>query len=205
MKQSSKRSMSLIVGALLVVVALFIFFDLIQPAYDVLQTQKGKVSSEQDFLRIEQQAIDQAKSVIAKYNNETAAQETVSLAMPKKQDTAGAIAQIYGIAQSNAITIQTINVAPPTLQMTAQPVAVPSDTGTGASTLLQKNIIKPLGSFNIQVNAISSYENFRNFVAALETNVRVFDVKNVALQTLPNAPRDTFNYTVVVAAYYQAP
>ena len=72
--------------------------------------------------------------------------------------------------------------------------------------------MKPLGSFSFRLAASGSYENFKNFLSEIETNIRIFDVKTVALQPAGVAAQtgakaassqDAFNYTITVATYYQ--
>ena len=118
--------------------------------------------------------------------------------MPSGEDVAGALAQIEGIATNNGITIGSIAVTAPALQV---------KTGTASTTLM-----KPLGSFTFNLSAAGSYENFKNFLSEIETNIRIFDVKSVSFQPASTisasgaratTTRDFFSYAILISTYYQ--
>jgi len=180
-----------------VVVALLIFFDLVQPEYtDVMQT-KGEIAAENDLYQSESQAVAAAQKIISQYQQqENGAGGTVALALPAQEDVAGAVAQVYGIAENDGIMIQSMGVSAPIIQ--AQSAGAASTT--------------PMGSFSLQVSGTGSYEGFKNFVSGLETNIRILDVRNVSIapvvQTVAKGVAafnpDLFNFSVTVETYYQA-
>ena len=201
MKQSSKRLLSIIIALLLVIVALVVFFDLIQPEYaDILQT-KGQIAAENDLYQTESQAVASAQKVLGEFQKQQGGgSSAVALALPTGEDLAGAIAQVYGLAANNNLAIQSLTLSAPTLQ----------GTGSGAQTAATT---KPLGSFSLQVNAIGTYENFKNFISGIETNIRIFDVRGATIapasqaatggKTIAPASQDLFNYTMTIVTYYQ--
>ena len=193
-------SVALLAGALLV------YFDLIQPVYGDLQTKKGKQLSSQDFLISEQTVVSQAKKLISQYDSASQAQGSLGLAMPSGPDIAGALAQIYGIAQNNAFTVKSINISPPVIRPQS---AQPSGGGAGAGSQL----VKPMGSIMFQLSAIGSYENLKNFVSQLEANIRIFDLTSLSIQSAApaaatgkvNTNQDLFTYSLTAITYYQLP
>ena len=189
MKQSSKRTLSLLASGLFALLAVIVYFDFVKPEYPNFATLKGQVASEQDFLTAETKGIAQAKNIISEYGDQNVIQQTVNLAMPSNQDIAGALAQVYGISQNNGVAIQSINIAPPSIQANSS----------------QGSIIKPIGTYQIQINGVASYENLKNFISGIETNVRVFDIKNLALQPAPGNSRDLFSFNLTIATYFQTP
>jgi Tfp pilus assembly protein PilO len=210
MKQNSKRLVSIVVALLFVIVALVLFFDLLQPEYTNLEALKGQALGEQNFLTAETKAVTQAQQLISQYQSEGQGEQDAALAMPTGADIAGALAQAYGLAQSNGVAIQTISLSTPTLQAQTQPQV--SADGT-APTLTQ--IVKPLGSILLQIQAVGSYESLASFVAGLGTNIRIFNIKSLSVQPVQSsgtvgknvAPvtQDLFTYNIGVAVYYQTP
>ena len=204
MKQSSKRLISISVALIFVIAAFVCFFDLVQPTYSNLETLRSKQIGESNYLKDQTAIIKQAQSAIAAYQNEAQGAGNVALAMPSGQDIAGALAQVQGIALNNGIALGSIAITPPAIQLQASGVAA----ANGSSS----SLLKPLGNFTLKITGAGSYESFKNFLSELETNIRIFDVKDVSLQPAataanagvrPAGSRDVFNYAVTVATYYQ--
>ena len=213
MKQTSKNMVSVLIALGLVIVALVMFFDMIQPEYAQVMQTKGQITAENQLYANEQSAVATAKKVIAEFQSQQDSGETsVALALPTQEDVAGAVAQIYGLAQNNGILVSALGLSAPTLE-TLQLQGNPSSTG----------IARPVGMFTIQISAAGSYENFNNFLQDLETNIRLFDLKSVTFggggSGVPNQPPssqsastpskavanpDSFTYNLTVATYYQS-
>jgi len=196
MKQTSKRLVSIIFALLFVVVSLVIFFDLIQPEYANVTDLKSKAAGERQFLASASQAATQVQQLISTYKSQSQNVQMLALAMPTGEDLAGALTQIYGIAQSTGVTVGSIGISAPTLQ---------SQTSSTMSGL------RPVGTIAFQLAAAGSYEGFKNFLSELENNIRIFDVKAIAIAPGQNATgptattQDSFVYTITLVAYYQVP
>ena len=203
MKQSSKRLISAFIALLFIIAAFIFFFDFVQPTYRDMQTLRSKQLGEENYLANQTALVKQVRAVLATYQNEAQGAANVGLAMPSGQDVAGALAQIQGIAANNGITIGSVAVTPPEVQVRT--------AASGAVAPVSANLLKPLGSFTFKLAASGSYENFKNFLSETETNIRIFDVKAVSLQPVavttsvgkPVSSADMFTYTVTVATYYQ--
>jgi len=202
MKQSSKRLMSVFIAFIFILASFILFFDLVQPAYSNMKTLQSQQLGEQNYLQNQASLVKAVQAAINTYKNEAQGAANVGLAMPSGQDIAGGLTQIEGIAANNSIVIGNIDVSPPALLIAAK------TAGASASSTL----VKPLGSFTFKIVASGSYESFKNFLSELETNIRIFDVKTISLQSTNNvapvggkpvAPRDLFSYTMTVATYYQ--
>lgn len=200
MKQSSKRFMSMLLSLAFIVGAFLVFFELIQPSYTDLSTLKGQRLSAEQFLANEQQIVAQVKKLVVQSQGDQTAAQNLALAMPSGPDVAGALAQVYGIAGNNGVAIKTIGVSPPRTE-----IATASAAGM---------VLKPPGTFSLQLSADGSYEAIKNFLSQLETNIRVFDVTALTVQPVaavaaagkgPAPTPDAFDYTITVATYYQLP
>lgn len=198
MTQSSKRLFSMIFALIFILGAFYGFFNLVEPAYSNAQALRSKQLGEEDYLQTQAALVKQAQNLINTYKNES--QTNVGLALPSGQDAAGALAQIEGIAAANSISITNINASAPTIQTDA--------SGAATSSQMQK----PLGSFSLRITATGAYENFKSFVAEIETNIRLFDVKEFSLQpiavtatTKSGVTQDFFTGSLTVITYYQTP
>ncbi len=207
MKQTTKRFTSMIIGSILMVGTIMLYFQFIQPAYENVQGIKAGLLSEGAFLRDEESVIQQVKNLISSYQSQTQIQQAVSIALPIQEDVAGAIAQISGIATQSAMSITSMNVstvAPQIKQKAASGVA-----GAPAEDSFQSTLQKPIGTTSLKITLVGGYENLKSFIALLETNLLVFDVKSISLKPLAQASntkiivRDAFEYEVAVTTYYQ--
>jgi Tfp pilus assembly protein PilO len=203
MKQSSKRLMSVFFAFLFVLAAFIFFFDLVQPAYQNVEALRSQQLGEANYIATQSALVKQVQAVLNTYENEAQGAANVSLALPPREDVAGALAQIEGIAANNNIAIGTVAVTPPAVQIGA---------GTAAASASSTGATKPVSSFTLKILATGSYESFENFISEIETNIRIFDVKDVSVQSAilaPSAPgkpatsRDAFNYALTIATYYQ--
>jgi Tfp pilus assembly protein PilO len=203
MKQSSKRLISVLIALLFIAAAFIFFFDFVQPAYSDMKMLRSKQLGEENYIANQAILVKQVQTILTTYQNEAQGTANVDLAMPSGEDIAGALAQIQGIAVNNGITIGSIAVTPPTIQVRANAAGAVASSST---------LMKPLGSFTFKLAASGSYENFKNFLSEIETNIRIFDVETVSLQpaavTASAALRaassnDMFNYMITVATYYQ--
>lgn len=189
----------MLIALAFLVAAFILYFDFVSPAYNDMQALKGKKSSEQDLVSQESKTVQQIQKLIAAYQNENQVQDAIALSLPSRQDISGALTQIYGIAAVNNISFQSVNVSVSSVVSNAGS----STIATNASSSL---LIKPLGSISFAVAAIGSYEDFKNFLSEIETNVRIFDVKSLSVQPVSQSGsgiRDAFNYNLTIVAYYQ--
>jgi hypothetical protein len=204
MKQSSKRLTSMLLALVLLVAAFIGFFDFVQPTYGDVQDLRGKAVADQGLLKSLGDIVKQAQALISSYNDQSSGTAAIGLALPAGPDMAGALTQIGGIAQADSLSIMSIAVSTPALQ-------VSKSAGTNASST---QAAQPAGNFSLKITATGNYGGFKNFLADLETNLRLFDVQNVSLQPVAGAGAggkgksvsvDYFTYNIVVQTYYQAP
>lgn len=204
MKQSSKRLFSVFLAFVFIVAAIVLFFDLVQPEYNTAKSLQAKQLGEQSYLASQTSLVKQVQTTLNGYQNNAQNAANVTLAMPSGEDVAGALAQIQGIAANTGVTVSSISASPPQIQITRTP--------SGGTLSSSTALMKPLGSFTFNISASGSYESFKNFLQAVETNIRIFNVQAVTLQpasapTLASgksaASQNLFNYTITVATYYQ--
>jgi hypothetical protein len=200
MKQNTKRLYSMIFALVFVVAALVVYFDFLVPAYADLQTSKGHQISEQNLLTNEQQIVQQFQGLMAAYQSQAASDQPINIALPVGPHLADAIAQIYGIANANSVGITNMAIASELAPAPASAAGVAGAASTG-------EIVKPIGGITFTLGVSGSYENFENFIAMLETNMRIFDVKQISIQpsgAVGKGSSDFFNYGLTVESYYQS-
>ena len=203
MKQNTKRLYSLIFAMLFVVLALVVYFDMLIPAYSDLQAAKGNQISEANLLANEKQVVGQIQGLLATYKSQASDEQAINAALPVGPNAASAISQLYGISAANDISLQGVALSE---QLSAE--TTPTDVA-GAASLGQ--ITKPIGTLAFTFAAAGSYENFKNFLQALQNNMRFFDVEQIAFHAAqaPSGGKGTsadfFSYSLTAQTYYQSP
>lgn len=200
MKQTTKRFISMIVGLVLLVSSLVLYFEFIQPAYEGSQEIKSQQLSRQAFLGGEQATIKRVQELIDAYQGQSEIQDAVSLAFPVIADEAGALAQIYGLARINGLGVQSVSISAAGVQN------VPVLSG-GQQESFGFSLRRPIGTVDFRVKMTGSYEDLKSFLSMLESNIRIFDVEALAIQQVgarDQATPNFFTYELTVVTHYQS-
>lgn len=200
----------MLISLALLVSSLVIYFELIQPAYDDVKKVRGERASQQALLDAEKATIKQVQNLIGVYDSQSKAQETISSVLPLTDDAAGALVQLYGLAQNSNLALQGISVSVSGVQSVP---ASASDSQTAQAQVNPQDFLrKPIGTVTLQLKVNSSYEAFKNFLSLVETNIRIFDVKSLGIQPPPPAAtgkagpgQNLYGFDLTVATYYQSP
>ncbi|HUZ93046.1 MAG TPA: hypothetical protein VNG29_03575 [Candidatus Paceibacterota bacterium] len=213
MKQSTKRFASLLIGLLFLFAALIVYFELIAPAYQNAQSAKAQYLSQQSFLTSEEATIKKVQDLIANYQSQSQVQDAVSSALPLSPDIPGAITQITGVARQSALAVQTISVQAQGIQNVQSVAAAPAPGSTvnTAAANFAGSLEKPIGTILLSVKMSGQYENIKQFISLLATNIRLFDPESVDIEPIAAAQgvgsstviQQNYNFTVNVATYYQ--
>lgn len=200
MKQSAKRLISMVVSLVLMIGAFVIFFNLTQPIYQDIQSAKGIQASKQSFIDSKKAAIKQVQKLIQSFGNDTelqSIQNAVQISLPDNPDITGALTQISGLANLNNtsnISIQSINIAD---------IPASQSQPSGSSAKKQNIFDKPFSKINFTLQISGLYDDFKNYLRKIETNTRIFDVKEIDVNPQVKLGSVIYTYSLQVAAYYQ--
>jgi len=199
MKQSTKRFLSMILSLFFLVGAFIIYFQFIQPLYGDVQTVRSEMESRQNFLAQQKEAIQKVQQLIGVYQGQGDLQQKVSQVIPTSTDTVGAIAQLNGLASNSRIRIDSLSLGAPML-------VAPNVVNTAAGQFVtEDSFTKPLGMVTIQMKLSGTYQDFKDFVAKLETNLRIFEVKTLTIvPSGKNGVSNPYAYDLAVVVYYQS-
>ena len=207
MKQTTKRFLSMILGVVFFVGSIVIYFQLIQPAYGETLKLKSTKASLQSFLDKEKQAIDTVKQLISDYNTKNEKiQQTVSLVLPTDPDVSGAVTQLYGLSQNNNLQFKDVKISVPGL----------SSASSQAKGLDPSNLAlalqRPIGTLSLSTVLVGSYDDFKEFLSQLQSNIRIFDIKTLLMSPVINIGKDKipqaiekYTFSFSVSTYYQSP
>jgi len=198
MKQSTKRFLSMAGGLFFLVGAILIYVSFLKPAYDDIQQVKSEQMSRSNLIKDQQAAIKKVQDLIKTYQGQGQLQDTISAILPNDQDIPVVIAQMNGLIQNTGMISKSFSVTAAGLGI------APNATST--------SLISNLVPIQVQARFSGTYEDFKNFLTKLETNIRIFDVKNISVSPVasnqPGQPsqiqgRPTYNFDLGATTYYQ--
>ena len=187
MKASTKRFSSILLAILIFIASLFIYSSLIRPAYSEIKSLRAEIASRLKLINKNEVFVQQVKKLLTEYQDVAKVQETTSLILPLEQNTPQTVNQINGLSEFNKLTIEFLSV---------QQLAIkPSD---------QPGLVKGLGVLRYNLRLTGTYENFKLFLQAAETNVNLMDLVSLKIEQATKSAQDNLSYTITMDTYYQA-
>ena len=192
MKQSTKRLISFGGAIILLFATLIIFSSFIRPAYTEAQSVKAERLSRERVLADQRAAVAQVQALIEAYRETGDIAEVVALALPEDEHQAEAINNVNQLAGTHGLAVQSIAIAPS-----------PSESITRGQDGGQEILVKPVGSFTMQVRLAGTYASIRAFLGNIETNIRIMNIRTMNISPVGNANQDFYNFDITFSAYYQ--
>jgi Tfp pilus assembly protein PilO len=109
------------------------------------------------------------------------------MSLPTDSSASAIVSQVQSIASASGLLVQSINLQTQALK--------PSK--------LDKDVIA-LGSVEINLRLIGSYESLKNFLSLIATNVRVMDVADLHSEASNKNNLNALTHNIIINAYYQA-
>jgi Tfp pilus assembly protein PilO len=201
MRASTKRILSAMLSLLFIFSAFVIVAMLIKPAYEETQKLKADALSRENALNNQKVLVDQFKKLLSQYDSQEKVQENLSLILPQNPAIGEALTQINGLLDLNHLNVLSFNINRPLLQ------SYSSSNINSTST----QVIKPLGTIDINFKVVGNYSDFKNFLNQLETNIRIFNIKTLNISPVIIVSGDknqsqnkTLSYDISITTYYQA-
>ena len=197
MKPSTKRLASFAAAFVMIIGSLVVFFDLVQPAYQQSQDLKGQILTKQNSLANQKSAALQIQNLLQQYHGEQSPQSAVSAALPLTNDQSELVHEIQALATANQLSVQSLAVS--------QPGAKPSvAAGARSVSASPSALVKPVGVLSAQIRVVGAYGAFKNFLANLETNIRLTDVQALVIAPVGKSNQDFYTFDLTASTYYQS-
>ncbi len=185
MKTSTKRILSIGSAGLLFIGILVVYTALIRPELSEVAQKRALLVSKQTLFTNQKNAVSQVQALIGRFQSLAKLQETVSLALPQQENVTQVLNQIQSIANLSKVELGTFSIRPLAFEAAKQP------------------LIRRLGSLEISLTLTGPYENLKQFLKSLETNVRVINVRELHLVPAPTPQIENFSLTLTVETFYQ--
>ncbi|MBI3046365.1 MAG: type 4a pilus biogenesis protein PilO [Candidatus Harrisonbacteria bacterium] len=187
MKPSTKRALSLILSAGFLIAALVIYGTFIRPEYRLILGWRGELASKSNLLEKQQAVMTNMQNLIAQYRSTERLGDSLSLALPVKENVSSVMSQLNAVSQFSGLALQSVGIS-----------YLPIKSAPGKSSLNQG-----LGAFRLDLRLFGNYSGLKKFLSALETNIQIMDVKALKLEPASKTESDIFTYLLTVDTYYQ--
>lgn len=171
---------------ILLLISIGLFYTFVSPHYEKVSTLRGQASQYKDILANVSALAAKRDDLNVKLKN-TPPTEVAKLEkiLPDNVDTVNLAMTFDSIAARYGISIKSIR-------------TVESKTDTGTS-IIQTGKARPYDKVTVSFSFISTYANFRKFMADIEQSLRIIDVKSVAFQATDSG---IYEYQVSVDTYW---
>lgn len=179
MKPAAKRTFSLLLSAVLLVLAIIGYAVFVRPAYSEIVQLRGVLKSKNSFFKEQNLAISRVNNLILQYQGTGQLQDTISLSFPLKEDLSAIFNQLRTLAVLNGLTIDIFGVKPMAFQ-----------------SLSGDPLVKNIGTLQLSLKLTGPYAGFKSFLRGLETNIRIMDTQETIIEGLDK-------YRLIINTYYQ--
>ncbi|MDO8516449.1 MAG: type 4a pilus biogenesis protein PilO [bacterium] len=194
MRYSVQRSSSLLIAGGMIVGAIAVFLILIQPAYTALQSTRGEIDGLTSVLDEQKIAFERVKTLQEQYQNEQESfKSTIGAMLPIGFQESEALNHVIKLAEINRLTFKSANVTVAAL------ASQPAPEGAEAH-----NILKPIGNIVFQLHLMGTYEDLRNVLKNIESNVRIMEISNMGIAPAGTSDQDIYLFDITVTTYYQS-
>ncbi|MDD2753106.1 MAG: type 4a pilus biogenesis protein PilO [Candidatus Portnoybacteria bacterium] len=181
-------------GFILIILILalgFFIWQIFLPAYgDVSLLRKERNAWQaklEDTVKLRQKLGELDK----KYSALGSEAEKMAAVVPRKEDLSGLLVQMEALSSQNGLILNSIAFSSPAKK---QDAAAPSSSGGESVSAFAKNTVLDI--------SLSGAENaFRNFLKAVESNLRLMDVSSVNFNV--SASSEQTDFQVLINAYYR--
>jgi Tfp pilus assembly protein PilO len=184
------------IAVVLLAAALAIFFFYTDPTYSSVQALSAQGSQYDQALAKATQLQTLKQSLLARYNSfDTNAINRLSTMLPDQVDNIRLILDLDNLASRYGMGLQNVNISTP-------------GTGSGGSGAVTSiaGATEPYDALTIQFTTSGTYEQFSQFLSALQSSLRLVDLLNLSISggggVSANAQDPNFTYAMTVQTYW---
>lgn len=186
MRASTKRILSIAMAGLLFIGTLVVYANLIEPEISAVGKIRAEVFSKEKAFKEQKQAVSKVQSLVAQLRGAAEVQETVNLALPADPNVTQILGQTHAIARSSQVDLTTFAIRPLPFQAD------------------EKSLVRRVGVLEVSLAVNGTYEAIKSFTRALETNIRISNVKTIKVAPVAAAlGRNSLNASLVMEVFYQ--
>jgi len=188
--------LSFLIAFFLLMGAIMVYAILITPAYEEIQRKRGAIVSGTAVFEEQKRVISRIRELLDRYTGNSSLQDTVSLSLPDEPFISQILGNVYGLAAVNKLTL----------------TSAESDIMPFAAAQAGQATIKNRGTVKLNAELEGDYDDFKKFLAQIETNVRLMDAKEINVEAASgdtgsaetgNVKPSYYSYSLSLDTYYQ--
>lgn len=182
MKETTKRTLMILLSFLLFLMAFFVYKYLIVPSYYDLNNLRGQYiyyQKQESFYNV---LTEKLKDIFEQYQAREELRNQLNLILPLGIKPSYIINQLTGLAEANNLKVQSI-------ALRESAIEPPIISG-----------LKGLGKIKINLNLSGGYYNFKNFISMIGTNVLKMEIQAIKISPL----KGTVDFKLDLITYYQS-
>jgi len=187
MRASSKRLISILIAGLMFIAAIFVYGNLISPAYSEIANLRSELSTRSKAAEEQRVAIAQVQNLLKEYQNISSIETTIGAMLPLSPDPGASLNQIAGLAGASNLRLESLSVS----RMANRPSQ-------------KQGLVKGVGVLRLSFQLSGSYSNFKAFLKAMETNVYLMDLVSLDMESQGLRAGNNVSFSMDADAYYQA-
>ena len=173
-----------------------VFLDV--PMVQGILNSRGEVKSKQTALLEKEAFIKTIEGLIEKYKTNQEILKNLDVILPGDSDVPNLLVELEALAKAGGMMISDIKIA-----------SVETKSSSRADTAGGEGVVQKQASVNYQVIAITlvvkgDYAAFKNFLQAIETNIRLVDLESADFNATSEGAASLFDFNVVLKTYYYA-
>ena len=186
MKGSTQRFLSLVASLGILVAGILVFSLLLVPSYREINKLRGELISKSQALESQQTIVDNTKKLLNQYQSDLSSfKNSISLAMPIGSDYPSLVNQLASLSKAFGLLLVSV------------------DFNLLPISLAPANRNLPVtGTVQVKMQMRGTYQSFKDFLTALESNIRIMDV--ISFNIIPDERGQNFSYFLIVNTYYQS-
>jgi Tfp pilus assembly protein PilO len=187
MRSSTTRILSILLSAMFLIGLVFVITSLVKPEFDRVLNKRAEIYSKNQSFRSRAEAVEKVSNLIKDVKSFNNLRSTVSLAIPLNMSVPEILNQIDAIARTSNVSINSFETSPEAF--------ISSDN----------SLTKRLGVLKINLSVNGEYDNLKDFIRFLETNVRIFNIQSYEFlaKKIEQINKMTYNLNVSFHTYYQ--
>lgn len=156
------------------------------PAFDQAKALREEIEAKTRLYEEQKAAFERVEVLLAQFEENARLKETLNSILPVGDAMPDLLtAQISGLTALTGLTLETLSTRPGAIEPPS--VDIPLAGG--------------IGKISLEFAASGNYESLKNFLSALETNIRIMDVSNLEAEAI--AGQNLFRLNFAANAYYQ--
>jgi len=170
------------------IAAIFVYSNFVSPAYSEIKDLRAELLSNSQAANEQQSAIAQIQNLLKEQENISSIENVIGTILPLSQNVGLSLSQISSLAAINNLKLESLTV-----------------TKRANKPSSNQKLVKSIGVLRFSFQVSGTYENFKAFLKAIETNIALMDLVDLKIEPVQilKTGGGNFSFTANMETYYQ--